>query len=72
MAVAAKKQHVFVINQLGQSIDRRGPFASVEDAREFAEKHYSFPAWIVPAEPANALAKGTRALDKDGNPVQEG
>jgi hypothetical protein len=71
MAVAAKKQPVFLINQLGQSVDRRGAFESAEAAKAWAEKHYHYPAWIVPVEPANEAAEKHRVLDKDGNPVQE-
>ena len=52
MATAAKsKQHFFVVNQLGQSADRRGPFESAEAAAEWAEKNYAYPAWVVPAVP---------------------
>jgi len=68
MAVA--KKHYFVINQLGQSADRRGPFESAEAAREWAEKQYHYPAWIIPAEPVGA-GVSHRPLDKDGNPVKE-
>ena len=72
MATAAKsKQHFFVVNQLGQSADRRGPFESAEAAAEWAEKNYAYPAWVVPAIP---VGRGVshRPLDKNGNPVQEG
>lgn len=68
----AVKRHYFVINQLGTSADRRGPFVSAEAARTWADKHYNFPAWIVPAEPANAAAGVHRVLDEEGNPIQEG
>jgi hypothetical protein len=70
MAVA-KKQHYFVINQMGQSADRRGPFVSAEAARQWAEKHYDYPAWIVPAEPVGK-AVSSRPLDADGNRVTGG
>lgn len=68
----AGKRHYFVINQLGSSADRRGPFASAEVARKWAHKHYNYPAWIVPAEPANPAAELHRVLDEEGNPIQEG
>lgn len=69
--MAVKKQHFFVVNQLGQSADRRGPFESAEAARTWAEKFYHYPAWIIPAEPVGQ-AVNHRPLDADGNPVQEG
>lgn len=63
----ARKPH-FVMNQLGQSADRRGPFESLEAAEYWAENHYGYPAWTVPAAPAGK-GKGYRLLDRDGNPV---
>jgi hypothetical protein len=69
-AMAIAKKHVFVINQLGQSADRRGPFKDAEAAKAWAEKHYHYPAWLVPAEPVGA-GLNHRVLDADGNPVQE-
>lgn len=73
MATATtKKQHFFLINALGQSVHRHGPFGSAEAAQEFAEKHYpNFAAWIVPAVPANDRARKS-SLNKDGNSVAEG
>lgn len=70
MASPVKRPH-FVVNQLGQSADRRGPFESREAAEEWAQKHYNYPAWAVPASPANDLARNRRLLDKDGNPTTE-
>jgi hypothetical protein len=71
MAGAVTKKHYFVINQLGQSADRRGPFASADAARKWAEEQYHYPAWIVPAEP---VGKGLThmPLDENGQSVQEG
>lgn len=69
--MAVKKQHFFVINQLGQSADRRGPFETAEAAREWAEKNYHYPAWIVPAEPVGQ-GVSHKPLDKNGERVQEG
>lgn len=65
-----KKYHYFVINQLGGSADRRGPFVSEEAAATWAEKFYNYPAWVIPALP---IGKGKvhRVLDADGNPIQE-
>jgi hypothetical protein len=66
--MATAKKHYFLINQLGQSAARRGPFESAEAAREWAEKNYAnYPAWILPVEPVGTLA---RALDKDGNQTE--
>jgi hypothetical protein len=67
-----RQYHYFVINQLGQSADRRGPFESREAATEWAATRYGYPAWILSAEPANDKARTLRVLDKDGNPVTEG
>lgn len=71
MAAPAKKQHFFVINQLGQSVDRRGPFVSAEAAQKWAEENYNYPAWIVPAIPVG-LAADLHPLDENGMPVEEG
>lgn len=68
---APRKYHYFVINQLGQSADRRGPFESREAAETWADANYNYPAWVIPAEPANDAARKHRVLSKDGNPVQE-
>lgn len=65
-----RKYHYFVVNQLGQSADRRGPFISREAAEKWAEKFYSYPAWIIPAEPVGR-ARTMRVLGADGNPVTE-
>jgi hypothetical protein len=70
MAVSAKpKLHYFVINQLGQSCDRRGPFVSEDAAEKWAEKHFPAAAWIVPARPVGR-AKTHKPLDENGSPVQ--
>jgi hypothetical protein len=66
----AKKYHYFLINQLGQSVDRRGPFVSAAAATEWCETNYQYPCWIVAAEPVG-LATDLRPLDKNGMPVQE-
>jgi hypothetical protein len=68
--VPVPKKHYFVINQTGMSADRRGPFESAEAAREWADKNYHYPAWIVPAEPVGAAAHH-RPLSAKGEPVTE-
>lgn len=68
--MAVPKKHYFLINQLGQSVDRRGPFESADAARSWCEENYQYPCWIVPAEPVG-LAVDLRPLNKDGMPVQE-
>ena len=68
MAVEKPKLHYFVINQLGQSADRRGPFESEEAAVEWADTLCPFPAWVVPARPS-AKAKNHKVLDGKGNPI---
>lgn len=70
MAAAAKKMHYFVVNQLGQSADRRGPFESEEAALEWADAHYHYAAWVVPALPGKIAREAHRVLDKHGNPIQ--
>lgn len=67
--MTAPAKHYFVINQLGQSADRRGPFVSAEAARKWAEKNYRFPAWIIPAEPVG-IGVYHAVLDENGKPVQ--
>lgn len=69
MAVTKPTLHYFVINQLGQSCDRRGPFVSEEAAEQWAEKHFPASAWIVPAKPIGR-AKNHQVLDGDGNPIK--
>lgn len=64
--MTAPKKHYFVINQLGQSADRRGPFESREAAEAWAEKYYAHPAWVFAVEPVGH-GKGYTTLDKDGN-----
>lgn len=49
------EKHYFVINQMGQSADRRGPFVSAAAAKEWAERVYRYPCWIVPAEYIGAM-----------------
>lgn len=65
--MATAKKHYFLLNALGQSAARRGPFESPEAAREWCRKFFPHPAWVVAVEPANEAA---RALDKDGNPTE--
>lgn len=63
---AAKKvEHYFLINQLGQGANRLGPFVSYEAAEHYAEHHYHYPAWIVPAVPVGK-GRDHRLLDKNG------
>lgn len=67
---APRKYHYFVLNRLGASADRRGPFVTREAAEKWVEKFYHYEAWIVPAEPIG-LAKSYKPLDENGNPVTE-
>lgn len=63
----------FVLNALGQSAHRKGPFVNREAALTWARTHYKdFPAWIVPCEPANGPAEKHRLNDAEGQPIQEG
>lgn len=47
---APTEKHYFVINALGQSADRRGPFESPAAAHEWIKTNYHYPCWIVAAE----------------------
>lgn len=67
---AAKKYHYFVVNQLGSSADRRGPFESEEAALEWADEHYGYAAWVIPALPT-LRGRNHRVLDKHGEPIKE-
>lgn len=64
----AAERHYFVINQEGRSAHRKGPFISAAAAREWADRVYRYPCWIVPAEYAGAME--FRALDGKGVPVE--
>lgn len=60
----AAERHYFVINQQGISADRRGPFVSAAAAKEWVEKNYPFPCWVVPAEYIGAVEH--KPLNGDG------